>query len=78
MLHWYVSESHYREGDAKNLQWRVEEFASRIFVSNVEAAALAMMTVVLVRGLTARSEQTASRDCIITDDMCQLMTIVRV
>jgi elongation factor 3 len=51
----------------------VEELAGCIFVQNVEAPALAVMTPVLVRGLTERSEQTKRRCCTIIDNMCKLV-----
>merc|ERR1719247_2541699 len=58
---------------AKNVPECVEELAGCIFVQNVEAPALAVMTPVLVRGLNERSEQTKRRCCVIIDNMCKLI-----
>merc|ERR1719269_524735 len=49
---------------AKNVPECVEELAGCIFVQNVEAPALAVITPVLVRGLNERSEQTKRRCCV--------------
>merc|ERR1719238_1462566 len=58
---------------AKNVPECVEELAGCIFVQNVEAPALAVITPVLVRGLNERSEQTKRRCCVIVDNMCKLV-----
>lgn len=58
---------------AKNVSECVEELAGCIFVQNVEAPALAVITPVLVRGLNERSEQTKRRCCVIIDNMCKLI-----
>merc|ERR1711937_831184 len=58
---------------AKNVPDCVEELAGCIFVQNVEAPALAVLTPVLVRGLKERSEATQRRCCIIVDNMCKLV-----
>jgi len=58
---------------AKNVPECVEELAGCIFVQNVEAPALAVITPVLVRGLNERSEQTKRRCCVIIDNMCKLV-----
>merc|ERR1711937_33590 len=58
---------------AKNVPDCVEELAGCIFVQNVEAPALAVITPVLVRGLNERSEQTKRRCCVIIDNMCKLI-----
>jgi len=58
---------------AKNVPDCVEDLAGCIFVQNVEAPALAVMTPVLVRGLNERSEQTKRRCCVIIDNMCKLI-----
>ena len=55
--------------DAKNVPECVEELAGCIFVQNVEAAALAVMTPVLVRGLNERTEAVMRRCCVIVDNM---------
>ena len=60
---------------AKNFQQCVEELAGRNFAQNVEAAALAVMTRVLVRGLNARNGQTSRCCCVTVGNMCKLMTI---
>jgi len=58
---------------AKNVTDCVEELAGCIFVQNVEAPALAVITPVLVRGLNERSEATKRRCCVIVDNMCKLI-----
>merc|ERR1719232_2256509 len=58
---------------AKNVPDCVEELAGCVFVQNVEAPALAVITPVLVRGLNERSEQTKRRCCVIVDNMCKLI-----
>merc|ERR1712190_719910 len=62
---------------AKNVPESVEELAGCIFVQNVEAPALAVITPVLVRGLNERSEQTKRRCCVIVDNMCKLIDDLR-
>merc|ERR1719247_1191864 len=51
----------------------VEKLAGCIFVQNVEAPALAVLTPVLHRGLNEKSEQTQRRCCVIIDNMCKLI-----
>merc|ERR1719305_1927820 len=51
----------------------VEELAGCIFVQNVEAPALAVLTPVLVRGLNERADATKRRCCVIVDNMCKLI-----
>jgi len=58
---------------AKNVPECVEELAGCIFVQNVEAPALAVITPVLVRGLSERSDVTKRRCCVIVDNMCKLI-----
>merc|ERR550514_1640082 len=58
---------------AKNVPECVEELAGCIFVQNVEAPALAVLTPVLVRGLKERNEGTQRRCCVIVDNMCKLI-----
>merc|ERR1719428_620014 len=58
---------------AKNVPECVEELAGCIFVQNVEAPALAVLTPVLVRGLNERTEATKRRCCVIVDNMCKLI-----
>merc|ERR1712054_577786 len=58
---------------AKNVPECVEELAGCIFVQNVEAPALAVLTPVLVRSLNERNEQTKRRCCVIIDNMCKLV-----
>jgi len=58
---------------AKNVPDCVEELAGCIFVQNVEAPALAVITPVLVRGLNERSEHVKRRCCVIIDNMCKLI-----
>merc|ERR1712232_1228085 len=62
---------------AKNVPECVEELAGCIFVQNVEAPALAVITPVLIRGLNERSEQTKRRCCVIVDNMCKLIDDLR-
>merc|ERR1712190_300071 len=62
---------------AKNVPECVEELAGCIFVQNVEAPALAVITPVLVRGLNERNEQTKRRCCVIIDNMCKLIDDLR-
>jgi elongation factor 3 len=62
---------------AKNVPDCVEELAGCIFVQNVEAPALAVMTPVLVRGLNERAEATKRRCCAIIDNMCKLIDDLR-
>merc|ERR1712166_268348 len=62
---------------AKNVCECVEELAGCIFVQNVEAPALAVMTPVLVRGLNERTETTKRRCCVIVDNMCKLIDDAR-
>merc|ERR1719440_2105799 len=62
---------------AKNVPDCVEELAGCIFVQNVEAPALAVITPVLVRGLNERSEHTKRRCCVIIDNMCKLIDDLR-
>jgi elongation factor 3 len=58
---------------AKNVPDCVEELAGCIFVQNVEAPALAVLTPVLVRGLNERTDTTKRRCCVIVDNMCKLI-----
>jgi elongation factor 3 len=58
---------------AKNVPDCVEELAGCIFVQNVEAPALALLTPVLVRGLNERTEATKRRCCVIVDNMSKLI-----
>merc|ERR1719420_1489988 len=58
---------------AKNVPECVEELAGCIFVQNVEAPALAVITPVLVRGLSERNDSTKRRCCVIVDNMCKLI-----
>merc|ERR1719443_651052 len=62
---------------AKNVPDCVEELAGCIFVQNVEAPALAVLTPVLVRGLNERTEATKPRCCVIVDNMCKLIDDAR-
>jgi len=63
--------------NVKNVQQCVEELAGCIFVQNVEAPAVAILTPVLVAGLKERNEQTQRRACVIIDNMCKLIDDVR-
>merc|ERR1711957_1124447 len=51
----------------------VEELAGCIFVQNVEAPAVSILTPVLVLGLKNRSEHVKRRCCVIVDNMCKLI-----
>lgn len=57
----------------KNVPDCVEELAGCIFVQNVEAPAVSVLTPVLVRGLNERTEATKRRCCVIVDNMCKLI-----
>jgi len=59
--------------EAKNVPECVEELAGCIFVQNVEAPALAVLTPVLIRGLNERTDATKRRCCVIVDNMCKLI-----
>merc|ERR1719460_1136685 len=61
------------QGSAKNVPDCIEELAGCIFVQNMEAPAVSLLTPVLVRGLNERSEQTKRRCCVIVDNMCKLI-----
>jgi elongation factor 3 len=58
---------------AKNVPECVEELAGCIFVQNVEGPALAVITPVLVRGLSERADVVKRRCCVIVDNMCKLI-----
>jgi len=58
---------------AKNVTECVEKLAGCIFVQNVEAPAISVITPVLWRGLNDKSEQTQRRCCVIIDNMCKLV-----
>ena len=65
---------------AENFEKCVEELAGCMVVQNVEAAALTVMTLELVRGLNARDEQIEQierRCCVIFDKMCKLPSVVQ-
>jgi len=62
---------------AKNIPECVEDLAGCIFVQNVEAPAVSVLTPVLVRGLNERNEATKRRCCVIVDNMCKLIDDVR-
>ena len=51
----------------------VEKLASCIFVQNVEAPALAIVTPILVKGLNDRKTETKRKCCVIIDNMCKLV-----
>merc|ERR1719223_2695216 len=57
----------------KNVEECVEKLAGCVFVQNVEAPHLAVITPVLWRGLNAKSESTQRRCCVIVDNMCKLV-----
>merc|ERR1719238_2072534 len=58
---------------SKNVPECVEELAGCIFVQNVEAPAVSVLTPVLVRGLNERTEATKRRCCVIVNNMCKLI-----
>merc|ERR1712159_578483 len=57
----------------KNVHECVEQLAGCLFVQNVEAPALAILTPVLWRGLKEPSESVIRRCCVIVDNMCKLI-----
>merc|ERR1719223_276637 len=57
----------------KNVEECVEKLAGCVFVQNVMAPHLSVITPVLWRGLNAKSEQTQRRCCVIVDNMCKLV-----
>lgn len=57
----------------KNVEECVEKLAGCVFVQNVEAPHLSVITPVLWRGLNAKSEATQRRCCVIVDNMCKLV-----
>merc|ERR1719453_214613 len=57
----------------KNVEECVEKLAGCVFVQNVEAPHLSVITPVLWRGLNAKSESTQRRCCVIVDNMCKLV-----
>jgi len=57
----------------KNVEECVEKLAGCVFVQNVEAPHLAVITPVLWRGLNGKSEQCQRRCCVIVDNMCKLV-----
>lgn len=57
----------------KNVHECVEKLAGCIFVQNVEAPALSILTPVLMRGLKEPMDSTVRRCCVIVDNMCKLI-----
>lgn len=57
----------------KNVEACVEELAGCVFVQNVEAPHLSVITPVLWRGLNHKSETVQRRCCVIVDNMCKLV-----
>lgn len=57
----------------KNVEECVEKLAGCVFVQNVEAPHLAVITPVLWRGLNHKSEAVQRRCCLIVDNMCKLV-----
>ena len=51
----------------------VEKLASCVFVQNVEAPALAVVTPILLKGLRERKTETKRKSCVIIDNMCKLV-----
>ena len=51
----------------------VEKLASCVFVQNVEAPALAIVTPILIKGLNERKTETRRKSCVIIDNMCKLV-----
>ncbi|MBI95831.1 hypothetical protein CL656_01650 [bacterium] len=51
----------------------VEKLASCVFVQNVEAPALAIVTPILIKGLNERKTETKRKACVIIDNMCKLV-----
>lgn len=57
----------------KNVEACVEKLAGCVFVQNVEAPHLSVITPVLWRGLNHKSESVHRRCCVIVDNMCKLV-----
>jgi elongation factor 3 len=57
----------------KSVEECVEKLASCVFVQNVEAPHLSVITPVLWRGLNTKSEACQRRCCLIVDNMCKLV-----
>ena len=51
----------------------VEKLASCVFVENVEAPALSIVTPILIKGLNERKTETKRKCCVIIDNMCKLV-----
>jgi len=59
--------------DPTNIYDYVEALASCVFVQNVEAPALSIITPILMRGLNDKKTATKRLSCIIIDNMCKLI-----
>ena len=51
----------------------VEKLASCVFVQNVEAPALSIVTPILIKGLNERKTETKRKSCVIIENMCKLV-----
>ena len=59
--------------DPNNIYECVDALASCVFVQNVEAPALSIITPILMRGLNDKKTVTKRLSCIIIDNMCKLI-----
>lgn len=59
--------------DSKTIDKSVEDLASCVFVQNVEAPALSIISPILYKGLNEKKISTKRKACIIIDNMCKLV-----
>ena len=59
--------------EPKTINEGVEKLASCVFVQNVEAPALSIISPILVKGLNERKIETQRKCCVIIDNMCKLV-----
>ena len=59
--------------DTRTIEKSVEDLASCVFVQNVEAPALSIITPILLRALNDKKTATKRKACIIIDNMCKLV-----
>ena len=59
--------------DTTTIEKSVEDLASCVFVQNVEAPALSIITPILLRALNDKKTATKRKACIIIDNMCKLV-----
>jgi len=59
--------------DSKSIDKCVEDLASCVFVQNVEAPAISIISPILFKGLNEKKISTKRKACIIIDNMCKLV-----